>query len=62
MQEDPFFTKVSKKYHHFDFPLSKGEAKNFELKTNDPVYVKKHRFLTFIKIEIVFKKHLSPSS
>lgn len=57
MQEDPFFTKVSKNYCHLDFPLSKREAENFEIKTNDPLYVKRHRFLPFVKVEIVFKKH-----
>lgn len=57
MDSDIFYKKVSKKYVHIDFPLSKRESDIFQTKLDDPKNVLKHRFLPFIQFEIKFKKH-----
>ncbi|WP_164966386.1 reverse transcriptase domain-containing protein [Companilactobacillus metriopterae] len=52
-----FYEKVSKKYTHIDFPLTKEESNIFEKSLLNWKKIKTHRFLPMITFNITFKKY-----
>lgn len=57
MIEDVFYHKVSKNYHHIDFPLSKEEAKKFQLSLKEWNNIGAHRYLPVLQYDNHIEKY-----